>query len=509
MKSYLLAFTVSAFTCALLTPLARMLAFRLGAVSVPGGRHIHHRTIPRLGGIAIFFGFFAPLAMLFFIQSSVAQVFRAQSERAIGLLVGGTALCVLGIWDDTRRVRALYKLYVQIGAAVVAIACGLKIEAVALPIVGALSMGVFSLPVTILWIVGIVNAINLIDGLDGLAGGVVFFAAFTGLVVALLSGNVMVALLMTAVLGSVIGFLFYNFNPARIFMGDSGSYFLGYLLATTSLLGSMQRASTAVSLLVPILAMGVPIFDTLFAMVRRFLERRPIFSPDRGHVHHRLLDMGITHRRAVLILYALSIVFTAAAIGVSLGKSWQIGAALVVLSVVLVGFVRFAGYFEYLHRVRRQKSRLRSADAERLRRMVPQVAAVLSGAATEDDVWAALRQMMETAQLDVVEVLVPAEGKTPALSWNRAGADTSPNERVSARYPVGHEGVARSSIKFHWTTDDGTVSPQSEVLLQLVVDVVCTALRRTGSEYAPAVVSTTARDERTSIPTPVIELPSS
>ena len=326
-----------------------------------------------------------------------------------------------------------------------------------------------------------------------------------GFVVAVLSGTIMVALLMAAVLGAVIGFLFYNFNPARIFMGDSGSYFLGYLLATTSLLGSMQRASTAVSLLVPILAMGVPIFDTLFAMVRRFLERRPIFSPDRGHVHHRLLDMGITHRRAVLILYGLSTVFTAAAIGVSLGKSWQIGVALVVLSVVLIGFVRFAGYFEYLHGARRQKARIRSRDAELLRGILPDVPMLFSSASAEDEVWTALQTVIERTNLDTVSLLTPADGKSAARVWARKENAASPNERVTARYPIGRESSARAALKFAWTTDDGQVSAQSEILLQVIVDVLSTALVRVGSEYAPARQSVTGVT-RTSAPSPVPQL---
>src|SRR5262249_3320778 len=153
-------------------------------------------------------------------------------------------------------VRAMHKLFVQLAVAVIAFACGFRIEAVSLPLLGDLSMGIFALPVTALWIVGIVNAVNLIDGLDGLAAGVVFFAALTNFVVASIYGSVLPAVLMAAMLGAVVGFLFYNFNPARIFMGDSGSYFLGYVLATMSLFGSLQKTSTAVSLLVPVLALG-------------------------------------------------------------------------------------------------------------------------------------------------------------------------------------------------------------------------------------------------------------
>jgi UDP-GlcNAc:undecaprenyl-phosphate GlcNAc-1-phosphate transferase len=394
-------------------------------------------------------------------------------------------------------------LYVQIAAAIIAYSCDFRIEVIALPVVGNLSMGIFSLPVTILWIVGIINAINLIDGLDGLAAGVVFFAAVTNFIVAYIAGNVIVGLMMASTLGAVLGFLFYNFNPARIFMGDSGSYFLGFVLATTSLLGSMQPTSTAVSLLVPILAMGVPIFDTLFAMVRRFLERRPIFSPDRGHVHHRLLDMGITHRRAVLILYGVSVVFTIAAVGVSLGKSWQGGIAIVSASVVLIGFVRFAGYFQYLHGVRRQKARFRTRDAELLRHVLPDVPAFFQEAQNDALVWSALETVMARTNLDVIDLLVPADGDGGPVQLRRTKDVADPIERVTARYPIGREASARASLKFAWTTDDGVVSPQSEILLQVLVDV--------GSEYAPA-PSTSSSDancatdeneaDRASVPSP-------
>ncbi len=489
MKAYVFAFVIAAVTCGILTPLVRRLAFRIGAVSGPGGRNVNERTIPRLGGIAICVAFFAPLLSLYFVESSVAHVFRAETIRAAGLFVGGVSLCALGVLDDTRRVRALYKLYVQLGVAILAFSCGFRIEVVHLPIFGDLSMGIFSLPVTIAWIVGIINAINLVDGLDGLAGGVVFFAALTNFIVAYMSGSIMVALVMASMLGAVLGFLFYNFNPARIFMGDSGSYFLGYTLATTSLLGSMQGASTAVSLLVPIIALGVPIFDTLFAMVRRVLERRPIFSPDRGHVHHRLLDMGITHKRAVLILYGLSVVFTIAAIGVSIGKSWQAGIAILAASVVLVGFIRFAGYFEYLHIIRRQKARLRTRDTELLREVIPHVPSMLMAARNEDEVWGAVRAIMKRADLAVIEVLVPPDSKGEAsLRFTREGGAPTDVELITARFPLGREDIARATLKFAWESDFGDVAPQTEVLLQVICDIVARELTRVGSAFAPLVL---------------------
>ncbi|MGZ5969594.1 MAG: glycosyltransferase family 4 protein, partial [Polyangiales bacterium] len=326
------AFLLATLASTLLIPVVRIVAFKVGAVSTPGGRHIHDRAIPRLGGVAIACGFCIGLGILAAHDMHVREILRDNASLTLGLLTGGAIMSTVGVIDDTRGLRAALKLAAQIAVAVGAYAAGFRITAVSLPFVGDLSMGIFALPVTTIWIVGIVNAINLIDGLDGLAAGVTFFAGITGLVVAKISGTPFTALMMATMLGAVLGFLFFNFNPARIFMGDSGSYFLGFVLAATSLVGSAQKTSAAVSILVPILALGVPILDTLFAMVRRILERRPIFSPDRGHIHHRLLDMGLTHRRAVMIIYAVCAVFTVTAIGVSLGRTWQVGVALFVAS---------------------------------------------------------------------------------------------------------------------------------------------------------------------------------
>jgi UDP-GlcNAc:undecaprenyl-phosphate GlcNAc-1-phosphate transferase len=486
-KAYVVIFAIATVVCALLTPLVRRLASRLQAVAVPSARTVHAAPIPRLGGVAIVLAFFAPLVVMFFVpDSGVANVIQSEWRRTLGLLVGGIAMAALGFRDDTKGVRALYKLFAHIVVAIIAFAAGFKIDAVAIPFIGELSMGVFALPVTVLWIVGVINAINLIDGLDGLAAGVVFCAGVTNLVVSYLSGEVFIGAIMAAMLGAVLGFLFYNFNPARIFMGDSGSYFLGFILATMSLAGGAQKASTAVSLLVPIIALGLPIFDTLFAIVRRFLERRPIFSPDRGHIHHRLLDMGITHRRAVLILYAISVVFTVAAIGVSLGHSWQVGVAILVAACVMLGFVRFVGYFEYLHIRTRQRARLRSRHSELLRFLLPDVPSLFSTASTEADIWAAMDAVLARAELRSIE-LVPSGTTTHAHKWStQAPLDAVGHALVTATYPIGPDDRARASLRFAWHSDYGDASPQSEVLLQVIVDVVSRGLERIQSEYAPA-----------------------
>jgi UDP-GlcNAc:undecaprenyl-phosphate GlcNAc-1-phosphate transferase len=486
MRSYVGAFILSGLVAALFTPLARWFALRVGAVSVTGGRHVHERSVPRLGGIAIALAFIAPVVALLLIDGTVAATLHEFSRLAIGLMLGGAAVCILGVVDDIRGVPAIVKLAVQIGAACIAYACGFRIDAISLPFVGELSMGVFALPVTLLWVVGITNAVNLIDGLDGLAAGVVFFAATTNLVVGWISESPLIVVLMASMMGSLVGFLFYNFNPARIFMGDSGSNFLGFVLAATSLAGSSHKASTAVSLLVPVVAMGVPIFDTLLTIVRRWLERRPLFSPDRGHVHHRLLDMGITHRRAVLILYGVSVAFTAAAIAISLGRSWEVGAALLAATAVCFGFARSLGYFEYLHVRKRQKMRLYDRHTERLRRMLPKLFVDLRAARGETEVWTLLGKAMHQAEFGYFEVLRAGEPAQCAHHWS--SPDTSSQEQrgfVSAKFPVGRDDNARALLKFGWRADTEDVSPQNDILLQILVDAIETRLTAFDSPLAP------------------------
>jgi UDP-GlcNAc:undecaprenyl-phosphate GlcNAc-1-phosphate transferase len=484
MRALLLAFVLSAVSTALATPLVRRLAVRVGAVSNPGGRNVNDRSVPRLGGIAIAIGFLVPLVTLFPLESVVAATLRADARKVAGLLAGALLLVVVGVLDDTRRLPATHKLTAQAAAAALAYAAGYHIDAVRLPLIGALNMGAFALPVTVLWIVGIVNAVNLIDGLDGLAGGIAFFAGVTNLIVALVFGDTFVAAMMATMLGAVLGFLVFNFNPARIFMGDSGSYFLGFVLGTTSLAGAVQKASTTVSILVPVLALGVPIFDTLFTMLRRFLERRPIFSPDRGHIHHRLLDMGITHRRAVLILYGASLVLTAAALGVALGHRWQVGVAILVASVVVVGLVRFVGYFEYLLLMRRQRARLRTPETEALRRLVPQLTELFAAVNVEEELFAVLASLGERAELLAIDVL-EVDTKEPLHTWETDKGAIDASELVSARYPLGEDRFARADLRFRWRSAAGDVSPQMEVLLQVVADVVLGALVRLKSRFAP------------------------
>lgn len=501
MKSYVVACLTALFLSVVVTPLIRLFALRIGAVSTPGGRHVHAQVVPRLGGVALAFAWAVPVIGLALRDSMLTAALHGKLLHVGGVVGGAAIICAVGALDDVRGMRSVYKLGAQILVASFAFGCGFQIQAIQLPLIGALQMGAFALPVTVLWIVGVTNAVNLIDGLDGLAAGVAFFAAFTSFVIASLSGSVFVALTMAALMGALVGFLFFNFNPARIFMGDSGSYFLGFVLATTALAGGgpQQKASTAVSLLVPVLALGLPIFDTLFSMFRRLLERRSIFSADRGHVHHRLLDLGLTHRRAVIFLYGVSSLLAAGAIAVSLGRSWHVGVALLSVTLVFVGLVRFLGYFEYLHFRKRQKSRLRDPFTENLRRVIPRLIVEMSRASSEADVLSLLERL--TLQSNVLCVEVLAAGKR-ARCWNKPGADCTQRDLIEAVFPIGRETSAVATLKFRWSHDLQDPAPQVDILLQILVDELSRTLLAFGSQLAPA-----HRHEERELPSSPIAVP--
>jgi UDP-GlcNAc:undecaprenyl-phosphate GlcNAc-1-phosphate transferase len=476
MLSAVFVFAGSMLVAVMATPFVRMAALRLGAIDRPGDRRVHGRATPRLGGISIFIAFFAALLALFAVRSTVAHLFFAQPRLVLGLAAGGLLVCALGALDDLRGVRAWHKLWVQIAAAILAYVGGFRIDAIKLPFVGDLPMGAFGVVVTALWIVAIINAINLIDGLDGLAGGVAFFACVTNFVVGAINHDVLVILLSASLGGAVLGFLLFNFNPASIFMGDSGSMFLGFVLATTSILGNSIKSSTTVAILVPFVALGLPIIDTLLAMLRRVLERRPIFSADRGHIHHQLLAMGLTHRRAVLILYGLSVLFTVSAIVVSSGRNAPVGAALVVITIAVIGVVRSLGNLDGALQRWLRKERIRPAVVERLRRTA--VWAVERIVATREprEIARALEEFVARAELEIVEYAGPPDGVLESFYWARNADGAAPfvpedlPRTVTTSYALQH--VAAGALHFSWRSEGGEVSPEADILLQLVADAV-------------------------------------
>jgi UDP-GlcNAc:undecaprenyl-phosphate GlcNAc-1-phosphate transferase len=286
-------------------PLAMRLAFKIGAVDRPDERKVHSRVMPRLGGLAIFLAFFAAMT-----------AFSQPAGPMWGLLIGAAIIFLVGIIDDVWQLSPWLKLLGQCIAAGIAINFGIEVNFVSNPFNGPLDLGYFSLPLTFLWIVGVTNAVNLIDGLDGLAAGVSGIAALTMGIVSLLQGQVVAALAAFILVAAVGGFIPYNFYPARTFMGDGGSNFLGFTLACLAILGTV-KSTALIMLFVPIVILGIPILDTFFAIIRRINNHAPILRPDKDHLHHRLMAIGMSHRRSVVIIYIISGFFALVAVGIT------------------------------------------------------------------------------------------------------------------------------------------------------------------------------------------------
>lgn len=324
---------IVALVCAALisfatTPPVRVLAHKLGAIDIPqDNRRMHKQPIPRLGGLAIYLGFVI-----------TALVFLDLSPLLVTILLGGTGIVVLGMLDDIFRLRAGVKFLVQIGVAFIAVWQGVTIEQITM-FGRTIDFGGFSILITVLWIVGLTNAINLIDGLDGLSCGVSTISAFSLLLVAILMGQHPDSILMTAILaGACLGFLPFNMNPARIFMGDTGALFLGYTLSVISV-GGVLKLHTVVSVIIPLLIFALPIFDTAFAILRRVIHGKSPFEPDRGHLHHRLIDMGLNQKQTVAVLYATCALLGLSAVLFTSEKLWR--AAVIIVVGILIFAINF------------------------------------------------------------------------------------------------------------------------------------------------------------------------
>ncbi len=342
------ALVVALVVALITTPVVKNLAVRMGAVDVPrDGRRMHDHPIPRMGGLAIFFGFLLSVV-----------VFMDLDGQMRGMLLGAAIIVVLGIFDDIYSLRAMFKFVVQIIAALVAALSGNVIEIVSNPNVFSSDLywdlGWLAVPVTVVWIVAITNAVNLIDGLDGLACGVSAISSMTLLVISLAISDGPVAVLMAALTGACLGFLPYNMNPAKIFMGDTGSTFLGFILAVVSIQG-LFKLYTIISFAVPFLMLGLPIFDTCFAFIRRIAHGQSPMHADRSHVHHRLIDMGLNQKQAVAVLYIISAILGLSA--VVLTTSGPVKAMLLLMALCFAGAIAGRIFLGNNRREREKESR--------------------------------------------------------------------------------------------------------------------------------------------------------
>ncbi len=422
MKTYVAAFLIALVACLLLTPLVRWAAFRFGLVDDGSeSRKVHSTPIPRLGGVAIAISYFLPVFGLIFLDNLASTAYYQDSLRVLGLVGGAAAVVLVGVLDDLFGLRALVKLGLQVAIALAVCWCGFQIHTIATPF-GTFPLLYFSIPVTVFWIVGVMNAMNLIDGLDGLAGGVALFAVVTLFILAMFNNNVVIAMSAASLAGALLGFLRYNFNPASIFMGDSGSLFLGFVLSTTAIWGS-AKSSTAVALMIPVLALGLPLFDTTLAIVRRFLGGKGIFSADRGHVHHRLLDLGLTHRQVVLVLYGVCFVFTVMALTMVYANE-RIGA--VVMGIFLVAVLVFAWVMGFLNFANLNQTvrygLIRQQRGLKHLNRIDEAVVDLEECGTFDQVVAVLAAFGQDADLDGIELTaaVQVSGRMQAVEFDWA-----------------------------------------------------------------------------------------
>ena len=421
----------------ILTKLVRDLAIQRGWVAAPvHERHLHNKALPRLGGVAIVFSFLIATGL-----ALLASKFLGHSggdfslHPLLTILPPALLIFLLGVYDDIRTAGPYLKFFVQGVAGTMLFAGGLRI--LDLPVLfGTHQFSWFTgLPLTILWVIAITNAFNLIDGLDGLAAGSALFSTLVVFVVALLGNLSLISLIALALAGAILGFLRYNFNPATIFLGDCGSQFIGFMLSALALYGA-QKAPTIIAVAIPVVSFGLPILETSLSVVRRFISGRPVFTADREHIHHKLLQRGMSHQQVVIVLYGVSALFAL----LSLFLLWPTGSTLgLVLAVLGTGIwigVQHLGYLEF-GEIRRVAQRtieqphifannlsIRRAAAElHVAEDFQQVCRILTAAFESNDFdgFELRTEIPVSRGFHIVEVAEP-----PQLRWRKAGVFVSP-----------------------------------------------------------------------------------
>ena len=343
-----IAFLLAFITAFVITPHTMRLAKRVGAIDIPNDRRVNKKPMPRLGGLAVISGFLLFIIYLLITTSLEGKINLFGEEnyyfKLIGFFIGIVILGIVCYIDDVKGIPSYAKLTAQIVAAIIVVAFGIKIEDISIPFIeGKIEIGgVFSYILTVCWIVGITNAINLIDGLDGLSSGVTLISCLSLLMVFALNGSPLIAIiLITALAGAIVGFLPFNFSPAKTFIGDTGSNFMGFSLAIISILG-VAKTYTALVLIAPIIILAMPIFDTLFAIFRRIIKGKSlkaVFKPDKGHIHHKLMAKGYTQKQAVLIMYGITAILGMFAVILLESGIWKaLSFALLILAIVAIGY---------------------------------------------------------------------------------------------------------------------------------------------------------------------------
>ncbi|MBN1509000.1 MAG: undecaprenyl/decaprenyl-phosphate alpha-N-acetylglucosaminyl 1-phosphate transferase [Sedimentisphaerales bacterium] len=448
MTTYVCVYLGSALLAVVGTPLVIRLACRIGAVDRPGPRAVHKQPVPRIGGVAIFSSAMCLIVAVLFLDNVIGEAFRTVRVPLTVLLCSATFIFLIGLVDDLKGLSAKRKLLAELAAASALCLVGVRIDSVAITHDVMLHMGGWGSLLTLFWIVGITNAVNLSDGLDGLAAGISALACGTIAAFAIHGGDPILSVLMLALVGSLSGFLFFNFNPARVFMGDCGSLFLGFTIAASSVM-CVAKSATIVGLTLPALALGVPIFDTLFAMLRRFLEGRSLFAPDRSHFHHRLLDLGLHQRQAVLMIYFVTLL--AAGFGLFMLVREDVGSLLIFGCVLLLITLLFraVGVVRLRETVIRLKERLACSQRGREeKRVFEQLQLRVRQVESPDEGWRTICQAAQQLGLAWVSLHVTkTDGSTEVFVWRRPGDQPRFTHVVTMSFPL-TTGLGGGSAEF-------------------------------------------------------------
>jgi UDP-GlcNAc:undecaprenyl-phosphate/decaprenyl-phosphate GlcNAc-1-phosphate transferase len=450
LKTYFTLFLIATIASLVTTPLIRRLCQRYKLLDVPlDGRRIHRTAVPRLGGIALYISCLFALSLLWFWDNLLTQTLSGMKSEILTLLIPATLVLLLGAYDDLRGANAVVK-FIGLGLiATLFYAMGGRIDALSIPLFGSVHLPVLvSFIVTVVWLVGIANAFNLIDGLDGLASGAALFASLVILGVSVSQDRPLTIVVALVLCGALAGFLRYNFNPASIFLGDSGSLFTGFLLAALSVLGT-QKATTAVAIVVPILAFGFPVVDTTMTMGRRLLSRKPVFQGDTEHIHHMLLARGWSQRRAALVLYGVCLLFGLLALIFPATGSKLTGFMMFVISVaviIAVGHLRYHEVDELKAGVKRTVGdrRLRVANNIRVRR----AAVAVSKASNLDEMFGAVTQLLEFGQFSFASAEVGPPGRQ-SVYWSWPNEVEPSVGDWSIRLPLVKDGVEWGWLNFY------------------------------------------------------------
>lgn len=452
MTTIIFTFFLAFFACFFLTPFVGKVARRYNIVDMPSERKIHTTPIPRIGGVALFLSFF--FSMIFLVSNNFMFETLVESDsRFVYFIIGSGLIFGLGLWDDLRSLPPSVKFAGQIVIAIFVYYGGISIHAITVPFVHSIGLGIFSLPVTVFWFVLVINAMNLADGLDGLAAGIALFVSLTMLVICLTSGHISVAFGFAALGGSLVAFLRYNFNPASIFMGDCGSYFLGYVLAALSILGAL-KGQVVTAMIIPIIALGIPLIDALWAPIRRFVLGKKMFMPDSGHLHHTLIKLGYSQRRAVLLVYASTIFLGFAAILII--HSQDEVAALVLLvvgsTVILVGKYVGIRFFDGQGNIGgwlREVSDVTGISHERRSFLNHQVS--IANSRNMQELWKTICMALEELGIDTAELIVYQNG----CVFSSEKDSCNPSQGVSCQVDIIQKWQRYEYIDDTWLNQDG------------------------------------------------------